>query len=498
MGSVIANPDTTVANNGAITPSGTAHGVLADSSDSTYVTLNQGETVWCGFADPVIPTGARVTGTLLAVRWAAIGYGTLAESTLTVGDGSSGTQTNLIQTGPVSQAIPAGVSGSRDTTTAGFVIKNIYVGDLRLYKVWISVGYVAKPSVNITAPTGTVTTSTPTVSWVSTLDSGGGPQTGWSAEIYKASDVTASTRPNPALAVVTGGSQGGSHADVGASSWTVPEALANDDYYAFVQVSQTVDGTPFYSDWDPQAFTVNTPVPGIDTFTVTPSNANGRISMTLTAKSGGSWSSTSWYEVEVRYSTDDDWVALRSPHGAGIVTVASTGYDREAPNNVTAYYRARAVHDNGDGTTVVGAWVTGSGKWSSDQEYLRHPTDPSLDVAIELRSFAGHSRAARQTVEQPLGRTDVVVVSDTRSSETGTMVIACADDATRDAVMALAADGAPILFNPGQSDHERTRWMALGDETVERLIDGSRFTERNVSYEWQEVARPEGNPSAWI
>ena len=40
--------------------------------------------------------------------------------------------------------------------------------------------------------------------------------------------------------------------------------------------------------------------------------------------------------------------------------------------------------------------------------------------------------------------------------------------------------------------HEPDRWVVLGDESIQRIVDHSWADERDVSYGWTKVARPDG------
>ena len=60
MTKVLTDPAATGFNNGAIVPSGTAHGVLSDENDTTYVELDYTESVRVSFTKPTIPAGAMV------------------------------------------------------------------------------------------------------------------------------------------------------------------------------------------------------------------------------------------------------------------------------------------------------------------------------------------------------------------------------------------------------------------------------------------------------
>ncbi len=183
---------------------------------------------------------------------------------------------------------------------------------------------------------------------------------------------------------------------------------------------------------------------------------------------------------------------MRTPEGGGIISGSPvTGYDYEAPSGLSTY-RAQALHYY---TARYGAsaWVQDQASMAAVANVqLKHPSDPRLNFIGELRSFPSHSREARQTVHMPLGRSEAIVISDTRGPQTGTLVLVISNDDERDRIAALASAADPVLLQMPLDYHEPDRWISLGAETIERLIDKGHRTERNATYEWTEVARPAG------
>lgn len=68
MSTVVTRPNATVANGDGTPSAGTRHGCLSDNSDSTYVTVDGTTPMKIGFAEPVIPAGARVKAVQLRAR----------------------------------------------------------------------------------------------------------------------------------------------------------------------------------------------------------------------------------------------------------------------------------------------------------------------------------------------------------------------------------------------------------------------------------------------
>jgi hypothetical protein len=130
---------------------------------------------------------------------------------------------------------------------------------------------------------------------------------------------------------------------------------------------------------------------------------------------------------------------------------ALTVYDYESPNGFDTLYRARAVHDY-SGVYAASDWAQDNTLWSSADWWLKHPNQPALNTSVRVRSFPSVTRTGRQGVTQALGASFPVIVSDTRSSKQGVVVLRSdtADDqddldALLDTVAGAAERGRPGL-----------------------------------------------------
>jgi hypothetical protein len=173
-------------------------------------------------------------------------------------------------------------------------------------------------------------------------------------------------------------------------------------------------------------------------------------------------------------------------------------YDWEAPNGQTATYRVRAVHNFASGGTSVSAWVQTSTLWSSTSWWLKHPADPTLNLSVpRARVFSqpGHRRPGRQGRFQPLGRSDVIVVSDKRGPAEGDLVIEL--DTEQEAIDALLDSLAPLLIQAPGSDHWPDRWVRISDQERARLVDKLTVEDTHETLPWVEVARPTDNLETW-
>src|SRR5262249_20103491 len=120
-------------------------------------------------------------------------------------------------------------------------------------------------------------------------------------------------------------------------------------------------------------------------------------------------------------------IAIR-PADASVVA-----YDYEAPIGVAMQYRARALHDY-TGVFAASAWATATATWDSDDWWLKCPERPALNSVVTVHSLPSYQRPARQGVFQALGRSDLIVVSDTRGPARGTMQLWIDSQAEQDAI----------------------------------------------------------------
>lgn len=134
-----------------------------------------------------------------------------------------------------------------------FSYNNLF-DSVRLYGLEVRVNYHTPPTVTVDAPTGTVTTPSPVISW-HYLQAEGEPQKSAEYKIFSLSDASAATfDPSTAPAVFDTVVNGI------ANSYTIPTALNSNDYKVFVRVTSQAGCV---SPWASRQFTVNAPSPGV-------------------------------------------------------------------------------------------------------------------------------------------------------------------------------------------------------------------------------------------
>lgn len=124
---------------------------------------------------------------------------------------------------------------------------------VRVYKLWAVINYKTAPTVAVTAPSGTVTSASPTISWVYS-QSEGDFQKSAAYKIFTAAQQGLTTfNPDTTTPVYSNTVSG----DI--QSFTLPSTLSPDDYYIYVRV-QSAFGA--WSAWTGRSFSVHGATPG--------------------------------------------------------------------------------------------------------------------------------------------------------------------------------------------------------------------------------------------
>ncbi|AZM51755.1 hypothetical protein DMA15_03485 [Streptomyces sp. WAC 01529] len=125
---------------------------------------------------------------------------------------------------------------------------------IRVYKVWVQINYRVRPTVTVEAPTGTVLTPSPVISWTY-AQADGDPQAKAEYRVFTGIQVAESTfAPNttpPVYAATVGG-------DI--TSLTLPTSINPDQYSVYVRVYSSFGAK---SIWVGRAFAVQGPSPGV-------------------------------------------------------------------------------------------------------------------------------------------------------------------------------------------------------------------------------------------
>ena len=332
-------PTSTGSNSGSITGA-SVHAALSDNSDSTFVTYDYGEASLLGFADLTLPSGAQLVFAQLMARCAKNGAAAARLDTNLNVDGNQSAQTAVTGTLPAEMGGAARGYGAITDAGVDAAIGGISCGSLSqliVYEASIRVLYYVKPTVTVTAPTGTVTTNEVTVEWSSVFDPDAVGPYSYEVKIFSAAQYGAGGF-NPSSSTPTLFT---SFASWQSSVLFANSSLADGNYRAYVRVA-AANATDLWSDWDYEAFTVDAPNPGVPTLTVTGENSNGRVKLEVDDTSGDV--STTHFQVQ-RYVGDESYGGVFSgldgslllPLGAtdGLIDMSGNGRDGTAAGGVT-------------------------------------------------------------------------------------------------------------------------------------------------------------------
>ena len=454
MTTVTLRPDGTNVSAGTVTGAASRHAATSDDSSSTYITLPDSTATYVelSLGTSSIPAGAMLK---TARAWADGGgvtggtrggiylYGptgsALASYTGTVADEDDDEQifTSAALDSLEGQTLVDGLRISFAT------FSNSYE-DLRIYEAGVDLTYVAQPTVAVTAvsPDPTAQTS-PTIEWAATLDSDGGPQVGYRVNVFSAAQYGAGGfDPETSASVYSSGGLTGA-----ASSLTVGPLPDDTTYRAYVRVYQEVNGSSHLSDWSYVQFAVDADTADVSTVAAVADDAAGKIALTVTRDGA----SEAWEYVEVERSVDAGvtWVPVRFATFVDATGNATTFTvdDHEAPNNQAVVYRARATYYD-TGLPITGDWTESSSvSWSSDDEWLKVPNDPTLNVTVAGATYAPEQRSTRAGVFQVDGAVYPVVVTDVLSSPSGSITFRAKGKTALQGILSALEAGGPFLLN---------------------------------------------------
>lgn len=497
MGSVTVRPNS---NNGASgwTPTGgTLHGVLADDNDATYLASTPTPNLLTlGFPAPTIPAGAMVKNALLLIKTARTGgpAGLVAGAFLSAGASQQFAQQPNWPS-PQSVWVATLVPSSGPLNITNLALHFQWVHQARLHEASAVVVYVLKPVVNVTGPTGTLTTNNrPTLTWTETLDEQGGNRVFAQVRVYDASTHGGFGSVNPSVTVplVDSGLLTG-----GPASWRVPQPLDDDNYRAYVRVAQVVNGVAHWSDWNNTNFEIDVDRPGIPTVSPLGEDEFARVSLQLTETAGAA--NTDWWEIQGSPDGTDNWQNILTAAGDGSVPNPNPGGsgtqvigDYEPANSEARFYRARAVTDHGNDVTVTSDWSDPeSANWTSRLWWLKHRTLAGLNMPVVIASQPGWQRESRDGPHLPLGSSDVVVTSDKVGPKRGEITFMIDSELDRERLGLLLESLDPILIQAVPGGHWTDRWVRLSNHESRPGVDKTQVTTTLDRFDWIEVSRPD-------
>jgi hypothetical protein len=284
---------------------------------------------------------------------------------------------------------PNGQAWSQTTLNnlvARFADNSIVAGDKsNLYELYIDVVTTARPTVSVTAPTGTVTDTTfPSITWTYS-DADGDPQSAYEIKIFDSATYNlGGFNPNTSIPEVSTGIVTSTN-----DGATLVVDLADDTTYrAYVRVAQLVNGQNYFSAFAFSEFTIDVDAPAPPSISAFYDTNIGAITLTIFGRTNVLSANQASLETNT-----DGWIALTNCSIVRTTAQFSTGV---ASLQITA----SASGDCIAGTTLGTAFaVTANSQFSAIADFRAATTSRSVAIGIrflnasnaEISTFFGTS-----------------------------------------------------------------------------------------------------------
>lgn len=375
--------------------SGSVHAALSDSSDSTYITRTS-TTVPASyeaeFGTQTLGANEKVEYVNLRARMSIGTSGNVGLSLGVITDrngrevsySTSFFKINTLALTTVDTALklttaPNGAAWTQtliDNLVVKFTDNAITSGDRAgLYELFIDVVTTARPSVTVTAPSGTVSDTTfPSVTWTY-ADTDGDPQSAYEIKVfdsttYGAGDFSPDTStPTVQTGVVASTNDG----------QTLEADLADGTTYrAYVRVAQLLNGSNYFSDWAYSQFTIDVDAPATPLISAIFDSTVGAVTITVFGRTNVLSANQASLETNT-----NGWAAVTNCAIARSTAVASTG---SASLSLTASAAGDMVASTTVGTKFA---VTANQDFAAIADFRAATTSRQAQVGIRFLTSAG-------------------------------------------------------------------------------------------------------------
>jgi len=439
MAVTTVRPNATASGSGSFTLTGGAgsiHATLSDDSDSTFL---QKTSSVVGQASAIVDFGTATISASQRVKQVRIRARCdtpTSEGRLNVYLGARVDNQNYFHsalairgqnsvttfTGPYYTSAPNGEAWSQTAINGlrGKITEYEETGDRgKFYELYIDVDISAQPTVSVSAPTGTITTTTaPDVTWTFS-DTDNETQAFYQIKVFTAAQYGA----------------GGFNAVTSTATYDSGEIASSDNtavvgtlllagvYRAYVRTAKSVNGEPFWSDYAFSQFTISYTAPTIPTMAVAWDANLGKASFTLTGAAVPGAYVSQYYDI---HRSDDDGVVYAGiRNGENITPNASfigTAVDYEAPRDTVAYYRCRSVAVNSSDQEFPSDWGTVQQILITNDEtwWFKVIEEPDYNLgSIRVLKELDVQIDEPNIVFRPLGATRPIVVAGPLQGEDG-------------------------------------------------------------------------------
>jgi hypothetical protein len=477
--------------------SGSLHAALSDDSDSTYIAKSSSitgqATALLDFGTTTITSAQRVKRVRVRARVSTpndtgrfnVYLGSRADnqnyfhSALAV----RGTNALGVAVGPWFTSAPNGTDWSSETIN-GLRVKLTEYNDstnvANTYELYVDVDVSAQPTVTVSAPTGTITSTTaPDVTWAY-ADTDNETQAYYEIKVFSAAQYGA----------------GGFSADTSIPTWgsgeiastdgtaVVGELLLSATYRAYVRVAKAVNGSPFWSAWAYSQFTINVTPPSVPTLAASWDDTQGKATLTVTGSAPTGYSSQ-YFDV---HRSDDAGVIYEEIRNGGNITpngsYVGVVQDYEAPRGIVSYYRARAVGVDASSNEFPSAWSTVQQVLITSDEtwWFKAVEKPSINKgSVRVLAQLDTNIDEPNTVFRPLGSARPIVVAGPLQGEDGIYSIKTVTEAEWDAIYPLVTHQGTILV---QDPYGNQKYIRITARTwaAESKTDGTIFRDLDLAY----------------
>jgi hypothetical protein len=232
-------------------------------------------------------------------------------------------------------------------------------------------------------PVSTVTTTAPDITWTYVDATDGSTQEYVEIKVFSSAQYSA----------------GSWDVDTSESTWTsgivaqtdqnsvVGTLLVPATYRCFVRVAKDINGTPFWSDWSYSEFNVSYSTQSVPTMVVAWSATLGKASFVNQGTSLGAGFDSQYHQIQ---RSDDEGVTWDYIRGGEEVELNASNQsviaDYEAPRDITAYYRCRAVAVDSNSIEYPSGWsvtqqvlITNDSTW-----WFKCIEDPDLNLEVQF------------------------------------------------------------------------------------------------------------------